>query len=68
MTIMQEDVENVLQPFVEDGPELSVEVTDQKLPFHPSPRANHWDYGAMDFIDNYWEFATATSPSDSTLY
>ncbi|KAJ3519943.1 hypothetical protein NMY22_g12969 [Coprinellus aureogranulatus] len=58
---LQMAAKEVLQPFVAiaDGLQLSVEVTNQVLHFSPQATAKHWDDGAMEFIDDYWEYTTA---------
>ncbi|TEB25977.1 hypothetical protein FA13DRAFT_1737884 [Coprinellus micaceus] len=49
-TQMKHDLESALRPFIEDGLETSVEVTDNRVKSNPRPQGVHWDEGAMDFI------------------
>ncbi|KAJ3534750.1 hypothetical protein NMY22_g6787 [Coprinellus aureogranulatus] len=59
-------IETTLQPFVDDGLQLSVEVLPQKLKgFKPYPSGKHWDEGALDFIDERWEYTASMPPTNS---
>jgi hypothetical protein len=53
-----------LQPHVDEGLQLSIESITQRLAdFEPLSRGQHWDEGAMDFVDEYWEFSASMPPS-----
>ncbi|KAJ3519941.1 hypothetical protein NMY22_g12971 [Coprinellus aureogranulatus] len=59
-------IETTLQPFVDEGLQLSVEILPHKLKsFKPFPSGKHWDEGALDFIDEHWEYTTSMPPGHS---
>ena len=54
---------NSLKPYVDAGLQLSIESISQRLAdFELLPRGRHWDEGAMDFVDEHWEFSASMPP------
>ncbi|KAJ3534751.1 hypothetical protein NMY22_g6789 [Coprinellus aureogranulatus] len=59
-------IETTLQPFVDEGLQLSVEILRRNLKgFKPFPSGKHWGEGALDFIDEHWEYTASMPPGQS---